>query len=164
MDKLDFIFIPLVYLFRMTLTFISVVFTLTVNLPTNIATRVRNIITWMTIQGIHTILWMLSGLHYGIQFRTIQISLNAVFHSTPMKAILFWPWFYYSLFLKKEGRRTILNILANPDDTGGGRLTPSPNRITCLNEKYSCYSFYQTRGAYAHLHQNGDKEMEDAIE
>ena len=58
----------------------------------------------------------------------------------------------------------MLNILANPDDTGGGRLTPSSNRITCLNEKYSCYSFYQTRGAYAHLHQNGDKEMEDAIE
>ena len=148
----------------MTSTFISVVFTLTVNLPTNIATSVRNTITWMTILGIHTILWMLSGLHYVIQFRIIQISLNVVFHSTPMKAILFWPRFYYSLFEPKEGRRTILNILANTNDTGGGRLTLSFNRITCLNEKYNCYSFYQTRGEYTHLHQADDKEREDAIE
>ena len=130
----------------MTSSSISVVFTLTLNLPTNIATSIRNTITWMTILGIHTILWMLSGLHHVIQFRTIQISLNVAFYSTPMKAILFWPRFYYSLFKLKEGRRTILNILANPDDSGSGRLTPSSNRIACLNEKYSCYSFYQTRG------------------
>ena len=37
------------------------------------------------------------------------------------------------------------------------------NQITCLNVRYYCHLFYQAKGSYAHLHQQSDKDLDDAV-
>ena len=62
MDKLDICIIPLIYLFRMTLTFLSfaIVFVPT---PLKIWSALKNGLTWIALISIHLILFILKRLH-----------------------------------------------------------------------------------------------------
>ena len=62
MDKLDLVLIPLLYLFRMTLTLISVVINL-MPTPSKVFTEISNSITWTDITSLHMILFVPSALH-----------------------------------------------------------------------------------------------------
>ena len=49
---------------------------------------------------------------------------------------------------------------------------PVPNEVPrikqqgtpCLRERYYCHYFYQTKGVYAHINQNTDKDIDVAVE
>ena len=38
-----------------------------------------------------------------------------------------------------------------------------PIKMVCLNESLYCHSFYQVRGAYAHLDQKREEDLDEAI-
>ena len=62
MDKLDICIIPLIYLFRMTLTFLSFAI---VFVPTTLKiwSALNNGLTWIALISIHLILFILKRLH-----------------------------------------------------------------------------------------------------
>ena len=39
-----------------------------------------------------------------------------------------------------------------------------PTRMVCLRDRYYCHSYYQVQGAFAHLHQNPDKDLNEAVD
>ena len=72
MDKLDLVLIPLLYLFHITLTLISVAIKL-MPTPSKFWTEIRNAITWTAIISLHMILFVISALHRLTQIPIIQI-------------------------------------------------------------------------------------------
>ena len=75
MDKLDLVLIPLLYMFQMTLTLISVAIKF-IPTPSKVGTEIRNATTWTAIISLHMILFVLSDLHRLTQITIIQIPLN----------------------------------------------------------------------------------------
>ena len=75
MDKSYLVLIPLLYLFRMTLTLISVAMKF-MPTPSKVWTEIRNAITWTAIISLHLILFVLSALHILTLIPIIQILLN----------------------------------------------------------------------------------------
>ena len=106
MDKIDLDLIPLLYLFRMTLTLISVVMNF-MPTPPKVWTEISNAITWTAIISLNLILFVLSALHRLTQIPIIQIPLNTIDQSFIIHACLFWPKFYYCLFKPNNNRQTI---------------------------------------------------------
>ena len=109
MDKIDLVLISLLNLFRMNLTLICVAMNF---MPT--PSKVRKAITWTAIISLHLILFVLSALHRLIQIPIIQIALNMIDKSFIVRACLFWPKLYYSLFKPNKNRRTIWEIINSP--------------------------------------------------
>ena len=142
MDKLDLVLIPLLYLFWMTSTLISVAINL---MPTSskVSTAIRNAITWTTIISLHMILFVLSALHRLNQIPIIKIPLNMMEQSIIGRACLFWTKFYYCLFKPDNNRRTIWEIITSPVPPDGRKSSKQSNRIPCLNATFSCFSSYQ---------------------
>ena len=141
MDKFYICLIPLVYLFRMTLTIISLAIYL-VPTPSKIGSALRNDIIWIVYIIIHFIIFVLKKLHTLIQIHTIQFALNMLFQSTLACTCLFWPRFYYSLLNKRNGR-SIWDIITNPvPPKGSKKATRTSNHIVCLKRNLYCHSFY----------------------
>ena len=138
MDKLDLVLIPLLYLFRMTLTFISVAIKF-MPTPSKVWTAIRNAITWTAIISLHMILFVLLALHRLTQIPIIQIPLNMMEQSIIGRAFLFWPKFYYCLFKPDKNRRTIWEIITSPVPPDGYKASKRSNSIPCLNATLSCF-------------------------
>ena len=162
MYKLDLVLIPLLYLFRMNLTLISVAIKC---MPTSskVQTTIRNAITWTVIIIIHLILFVLSDLHILTQIPIIQILLNTMEQSIIARTCLLWPEFYYSLFKPDKNIRTIWEIITSPVPPDGRKASKQSNRIPCLNATFSCFSSYQVQGAYAHLNQRHEQDVDEAV-
>ena len=62
MDKLDLCMIPFIYQFKTTLILLSES-TFIFRTPSIIGRGLKYSLTWMTIAGMHLILFVLSGLH-----------------------------------------------------------------------------------------------------
>ena len=52
------------------------------------------------------------------------------------------------------------NIPVPPD---GRKSSNQSNRIPCLNATLICFSSYQVQGAYAHLNQINEKDLDEAV-
>ena len=76
---------------------------------------------------------------------------------------LYWPRFYYSIFKWKQNRQTIWEIITRPVPPGGTKERRPSNIIVCLNQKSFYFYFYQTQGAYAHLDQRSEKNLDKAV-
>ena len=103
MDKLDLVLIPLLYLFRMTLTVTSVAMNF-MPTPSKVWTAIRNVITWTAIMSLHLNIFVLSALHRLTQIPIMQILLNMMEQSFIARASLFWTKFYYCLFKLNNNR------------------------------------------------------------
>ena len=145
MDKLDLVLISLLYLFRMTLTLISVAINL-VPTPSKIWTAIRNAITWTAIISLYIIIFFLLALHRLTQIPIIQIPLNMMEQSIIGRACLFWTKFYYCLFKPDNNRRTIWEIITSPVLSYGRKSSKQSNIIPCLNKTIGCLSSYQDQG------------------
>ena len=154
MDKLDAFMIPFVYVFRLTLILVSTI----VLIPYSIWNFTCSLYHWILILLIYPLLFVLEKLH-----TLVRIPVNMFIQSLLYRTISYWPKFYWSLFKPKEGRRSIWKIITNPIPDTGPR-PKQPGRIVCLKDTYYCHSYYQTQGAYAHLNQKGDKDLEEAVE
>lgn len=77
----------------------------------------------------------------------------------------FWPKFYWSLFRPSSDRRrrSIWTIIWNPVPDFGPKTNNIPHRIVCLRDRYYCHSFYQVQGAFAHLNQSPEKDLDEAV-
>ena len=128
MDKLDLVLIPLLYLFRTTLTLISVAIKF-MPTPSKVWTSIRNAITWNNIISLHMIIFSLSALHRLTQIPIIKIPLNMMEQSIIGRACLFWPKFYYCLFKPDKNRRKIWEIITPP--------VPSDIRKASLGDRKS---------------------------
>ena len=162
MDKLDMCLIPFIYLLLTTLIILSE-FTFTVHTSSIIGRELKSTLTWMTISGMNLIPFALSGIHSLIQFKVIQYTLSMMLQRPLPRTIIFWPNFYYSFFKYKKGRCSIWSIATNPLGADYRILVRPSNKITCLNARYYCYSFYQANGAYDQLHQQSDKDIEYSV-
>ena len=76
---------------------------------------------------------------------------------------LHWPRFYYIIFTTKQNWQPIWKIITKPVPHGGTKARKPSNRLVCLNQKFCCFSFYQTQGAYAHLEQKSEKDLDEAV-
>ena len=160
LDKIDICLIPVIYLIRMTFTTFFFAISLLPTLSQIVKVPV-NTLTWITVFGIHFALCVLELGHNIVQIRPIQFVLNMLLQTTLARICLFWPRFYYSLLYKKRGR-SIWNIITNPVPPDGKKVG-GPVKMVCLNENLYCHSFYQVRGAFAHLNQTGEPDLDEAI-
>ena len=90
---------------------------------------------------------------------------------------MFWKRFYYSIIKTKEKRRSLWEILNNPEPPYGPKADKNVmtlwqlggadhlmrNKIVCLNQNIHCYSHYQVQGAYAHLNQTICHNIDEAL-
>lgn len=157
MDKLDLFLIPLVYLFRMTLTLISLAIFLCPT-PSSMGQTVVNGYQWLQILCIHPLRFALRWVHF-----LIGVPYNLVMQSSILRIITFWPKFYWSLFKPKPDRQSIWNILTNPEPLEGTKTKNVSNRMICLKDTYYCHSYYQVYGAYAHLNQRRENDLDEAV-
>ena len=97
MDRMDLCLIPFIYLFRITLILLSKS-TFTVHTPSIIGRELKNTVTWMTVSGMHSILFALSGIHILIKFKVAQVPLNTMLQIPLPQTIMFRTKFYYRLF------------------------------------------------------------------
>ena len=144
LDKIDVCLIPLIYLFRLTLTLVSTTFCI----PHFVYNTINNGATWTSIVCIHIILFALRWLHF-----LARIPVNFVLQNPISQVLLYWPKFYWHLFEPDPTRRSIWTIVTNPIPAEGPKAQRARHSIPCLNSKYYCHSFFQVHGAYAHLHQ-----------
>ena len=79
------------------------------------------------------------------------------------RACLFWPMLYYCLFKPEENRQTIWDIITSPVPPAGRKASKQSNRIPFLNATFNCFSSYQVGGAYAHLNQRHEKDLDEAV-
>ena len=96
----------------------------------------------------------------------ICIPANLFIQNPIVRLCTFWPKFYWSLFKPTldKNRRSIWTIIWNPVPDFGPRPNQSRNRIVCSRDKYYCHSFYQVQGAYAHLNQRTEKDLDEAVQ
>ena len=162
MDKLDFCLIPLIYLFRKTLTLLYFYIVL-VPTPLKLRSTIKNGLTWIALISSHLILFVLKWHDSLVTIKLTQCLLNMLLQTTIACICLYWPQFYYSLLYKKSGS-SIRNIINNPDPPPGiPKSTIPSNCIVWLNKNLYCYYFYQVRGAYAHPNQEIEKYLEKAV-
>ena len=109
------------------------------------------------------ILFVLSALHRLTQIPIIQIPLNMMEKSIIARSCLFWPKLYYCLFKPDNNRRKIREIITSPVPSNGRKSSKQSNRIPCLNAKFSCFSTHQVQGAYAHLNESHEKDLDEAV-
>ena len=76
---------------------------------------------------------------------------------------LFWPKFYYCLFKPDKNRRTIREIITFLVLPDGRKSSKQSNKILFLNTTFSCFSSYKVQGAYAHLNQRHEKDLDKAV-
>lgn len=107
---------------------------------------------------------MLLNMIY-IIYILVRFPLNWLYQTRLWRLLSWWPRFYRSIIFPKQDKlrpkRSIWKIITQPTPEYGPK--PGGNGIVCLNSNYYCHSFYQTQGAYAHLNQPGDTELNDAI-
>ena len=118
---------------------------------------------WIALTCMKSILLGLSALHRLTQTTILKDALNYILQLSIVRLCLFWPRFYYSLFWFKPHRRSILDVITNPLPPIKAKAKGTSLKIVCLNENRCCFSFYQTRGAYAHLNQRIEKDLEEAV-
>ena len=129
MDKLDFCLIPFVYLFRMNFGILSLALFLSLHFPTIVRKALQNTSRWIALICIHLILFTLSALYRLLNIRPIQFILNFFQQSSMVYTIFFWPIFYYSIIKTKEKRRSLWEILKNPEPPNGPK---SDKRVVTL--------------------------------
>ena len=66
-------------------------------------------------------------------------------------------------FKTRRNRQYIWNIMNNRVPYGGTKACKPSNIIVCLNQKFCCFSFYQTQGFYAHLDQRSKKDLDEEV-
>ena len=112
-----------------------------------------------------------------MQLRPIQFTLNFVQHTAVVCTIFFWPICYCSILKPKEKRRSLWEVLKNPDPPDGPKASKlivtiwqprvkthlTRNKIVCLNQNKHVYSHYQIQGAFAHLNQKTCKDFDEAL-
>ena len=131
--------------------------------PSKVWMAIRNAITWTAIISLHMIIFVLSALHRLTQIPIIQIPLNMMEQSIIGRACLFWPKLYFCLLKPDKNRRTIWEIITSPVPPDGRKASKQSNRIPCLNATFSCFSSYQVQGAYSHLNQKHEKDLDKAV-
>ena len=157
-DKLDITLIPFVYLFRLALTLTCLAKLLIIGTPCFIGRSLFNGCIWTSISFIHIALTLLRIVH-----SIVQLPANLIHQNPIIRLITFWPKFYWSLFRPKSNRRSIWQIICDPVPDTGPKTKNIPNRMVCLRDRYYCHSFYQVQGAYAHLNQSSEKDLDEAI-
>ena len=120
-----------------------------------------------------------------IQYITFQLTLISIYRyhlitqtlifqpmHTTWQMISFWPKFYWSLFgptpqTRDPTRRSIFQIISNPvppfNTQKGYRSQRAGRHLTTLSEKFCCYSYYQSRGAYANINQHHEEDLNKAL-
>ena len=95
----------------------------------------------------------------------VQLPINLVLQNPLILLITFWPKFYWSLFRPSldRHRRSIWQIITEPVPDFGTKTKNIQNRIVCLKERYYCHSYYQIKGAYAHLNESSAKDLDEAV-
>ena len=99
-------------------------------------------------------------LYYIVRTPANLILLNPIF-----RICTFWPSFYWSLFRPRPdrpNRRSIWTIICNPVPDFGPKTKNIRNRMVCVRDRYYCHSYYQVQGAYAHLNQKIEKDLDEA--
>ena len=83
------------------------------------------------------------------------------------KAISFWPQFFRHLFGTKAKGRSVWSILTDSEDkssTARKLANCHPAGLVCpLWSRYMVFTTYQVHGAYTHLHQHRNKDVEECI-
>jgi len=83
------------------------------------------------------------------------------------KAISFWPRFFWHLFGIQAKGRSVWSILTDPEDKSSTarRLVHCdlPGKIRPLWSRYLVFTTYQVHGAFAHLHQHRNEDVEACI-
>ena len=83
------------------------------------------------------------------------------------KVISFWPRFFRHLFGTKAKGRSVWSILTDPEDKSSTarKLTncKPAGLIRPLWLRYMVFTTYQVHGAYAHLHQHWNEDIEESI-
>ena len=161
----------------MTFSILSLALFLALYFPTIVKKALQNTEKWIALICIKLILFTLSSLYRLVHIRPIQFTLNFFQQSSVVYTILFWPRFYYSEIETKEKRRSLWEILKNPEPPNG----PKPdkrvvtvwqlgvpyhfmrNKIVCFNQNVHCYSHYQVQGEYAHLNQMICQDLDEAL-
>ena len=92
-----------------------------------------------------------------------RCSIQPSYAITILRIITFWPKFYWCLFKPKPDRQSIWNILTNPEPLEGIKTKNVSNRMICLKDTYYCHSYYQVHGAYAHLNQRRENDLDEAV-
>ena len=131
--------------------------------PSKVWMAISNAITWNAIISLHMILFLISAPNRLTQIPIIQIPLNMMEQSIIGRTCIFWPKFYYCLFKPDKNRGTIWEIITSPVPPDGHKYSKQSNRITCLNSTFSCFSSYQVQGAYVHLNQRHEKDLDEAV-
>ena len=131
--------------------------------PSTIGRTAQNSAKWITILSIHPSLFAILAFHSLIQIQIVHKPLNLVIQLSLVKLCLQWPRFYYSLFKTKQNRGSILKIITNPVPRGGTKACKPSNTFVCLNQTFFCLSLYQTQGAYTHLDQRPEKDIDEAV-
>ena len=131
--------------------------------PSTTRRLARNGAIWIALTCMTPILFSLSALHRLTQTAILKAALNFVQQLSIVRLCLFWPRFYYSLFRFKPHRRSIWDIITDPLPKIKAKAKRPSVKMVCLNENRCCFSFYQTRGAYAHLNQRIEKYLDEAV-
>ena len=146
-------------MFRLALTLTCLAKLIAIGTPCFIGRSLNNGCTWMSISLIHVALTILRTVH-----ALVHIPANLIYQHPLIRLITFWPKFYWSLFSPKSNRRSIWNIICDPVPDSGTKTKNISTRMVCLRDRYSCHSFYQVQGVYAHLHQSSEKDLDEAIQ
>ena len=114
---------------------------------------------WTTICTTHVLLLIFSTIHIIVRTVANLVNRNSIF-----RFCTFWPKFHWNLFRPDPNRRSIWTIIWNPTPDFGPKTKNMPTRMVCLRDRYYCHSYYQVQGAFAHLHQNPDKDLNEAVD
>ena len=112
----------------------------------------------ISIFGIHMLLILLYSIHFIV---CIQINMLVQIHI--FRICIFLLYFYWSLFKPKDNIRSVWDIIKNPVPPTRTKADISSGRIVFLCYRYYCHSFYQVQGAYAHLNQKREKDLDKAV-
>ena len=76
---------------------------------TRITGAIKNVFLWISIFGIHPLLILLYSVHF-----VVRIQINMLIQLHIFRICIFWPYFYWSLFRRKENRCYVWDIMKNP--------------------------------------------------
>ena len=146
-DKIDLFILPIVFLFRMAYSILSL-------LHKSICIKVPIWTLYIFIR--------LSMFSLYTTFHIIR--LNTIFLQSSWLLIMFWPRFYWHLFGPSSNGRSIFNILKYPTPSKGKCTKNIKPRMTALWEKYYVLDRYQLKGSHAHLNQKQGTDLDQALE
>ena len=172
LDKLDLFLLPIVLLLRLSLLFYALLF------------PVQKLLLWMYNFCFD------QGVAHGLQSELLRSSayvaylilclamlvlywLHKFYGWILMRvyylwmALSYWPQFFWYLFGKCTKGRSVWSILTNPEDqsfTARNLWNQNPVGWICpLWSRYMVFATYQVHGAYAHLYQHWNKDVEGSI-